>query len=168
MKPKLYIFAGLPGAGKTTLARKLAQKQNAAYLRIDTLEQAIKDYCAISVEAEGYCLAYRIARENLSIGISVVVDSCNPITETRNAFEGIARDCNSDFLNIEILCSDTLEHKSRIESRSSSAVDMHSITWQDVVRRKNHAWDRDRLAIDTAGKSVSDAFQELYIAINRK
>ncbi len=62
MKPTLYILAGLPGAGKTTLARKCAQTQNAAYLRIDTIEQAMKDYFAISVETEGYCLAYRIAK----------------------------------------------------------------------------------------------------------
>lgn len=168
MNPTLYIFAGLPGAGKTTLARMLAHKQKAAYLRIDTLEQAIKDYCAIRVETEGYCLAYRLAKENLSIGISVVVDSCNPITETRNEFEGVARNCNSDFLNIEILCSNPLEHKMRIDSRSSSTAGLHFLTWQDVVRREYHAWDRDRLAIDTAGKPISDTFQELCIAINRK
>lgn len=111
MKPTLYIFAGLPGAGKTTLAHRVAQKENAAYLRIDTIENAITEYCGIPVETEGYGLAYRISRENLSIGISVVVDSCNSITQTRNAFESIAQDSKSNFLNIEIICSDTLEHK---------------------------------------------------------
>ena len=161
MKPTLYIFAGLPGAGKTTVAQRVAQKQSAAYLRIDTVEQAIKDCCSIPVETEGYRLACRIAQENLAIGINVVVDSCNSVTETRNSFEGIARDCDSGFLNIEVVCSDTNEHRIRIETRTTSTGNIHFLTWEDVVSREYHEWDRERIVIDTAGKSVSDAFQEL-------
>jgi len=41
--PKLFIFSGLPGTGKTTLSRQLAQHVGAAYLRIDTIEQALRD-----------------------------------------------------------------------------------------------------------------------------
>ena len=38
----LIAFAGLSGAGKTTIARILAQRLGAAYLRIDTIEQALR------------------------------------------------------------------------------------------------------------------------------
>lgn len=44
-KLMLYIFAGLPGSGKSTLAKKLAQKLGATYLRIDTIEQGLRDTC---------------------------------------------------------------------------------------------------------------------------
>ena len=33
----LIIFGGLPGTGKTTIARSLARKLSAAYVRIDSV-----------------------------------------------------------------------------------------------------------------------------------
>lgn len=38
----LIIFNGLPGSGKSTVAKLLSQKINAVYLRVDTVEQAIR------------------------------------------------------------------------------------------------------------------------------
>ena len=48
MKSVLYIFSGLPGSGKTALAKALAEKTASVYLRIDTIEQAIRDLCAFA------------------------------------------------------------------------------------------------------------------------
>jgi predicted kinase len=79
----LYIFSGLPGTGKTTLSQKLAQHTSAVHIRIDTIEQGLRDLCSVNVVGEGYRLAYRIASDNLNLGISVVADSCNPINLTR-------------------------------------------------------------------------------------
>jgi predicted kinase len=38
----LIVFGGLPGSGKSTVARALARQIKALYLRIDTIEQAIR------------------------------------------------------------------------------------------------------------------------------
>lgn len=37
----LIVMGGLPGTGKTTLARLLAARIGAVHLRVDTIEQAI-------------------------------------------------------------------------------------------------------------------------------
>ena len=39
----LIVFSGLPGTGKTTIARELARQTRAVYLRIDVIEQAIRN-----------------------------------------------------------------------------------------------------------------------------
>ncbi len=39
----LIVFSGLPGTGKTTIANDLAATTGAVYLRIDTIEQAIRN-----------------------------------------------------------------------------------------------------------------------------
>ena len=52
----LFIFAGLPGTGKTALSRRLAERVTAAHLRIDTVERALRDLSDLNVEAEGYRL----------------------------------------------------------------------------------------------------------------
>ena len=38
----LIVLAGLPGTGKTTLARRLCERLAAFHLRIDTIEAALK------------------------------------------------------------------------------------------------------------------------------
>lgn len=47
------------------------------YLRVDTIEQAIKNTICQEVGPEGYEIAYVLAVENLRLGASVVADSVN-------------------------------------------------------------------------------------------
>jgi predicted kinase len=157
--PTLYIFSGLPAAGKTVLSQRLASRLAIPHLRIDTIEQALRELCGVAVEGEGYRLAYRIAADNLRLGLSVIADSCNPIELTRNEWEEVARQFHARYLNIEIICSDKNEHRIRVEARQRTSAGLP--TWSDVTGRQYDAWTRERLMIDTAGKTEEESFNEL-------
>ncbi len=78
MKTTLFIFSGLPGTGKSDIAKELAKAVRATYLRIDTIEQAIRDLCNFKVEGEGYRLSQKVASDNLKLGNSVIAEIRNP------------------------------------------------------------------------------------------
>ncbi len=161
MKASLYAFSGLPGTGKTVLSQRLASRMQAFHLRIDTVEQALRDLCGIDVEAEGYRLAYRVAADNLRLGVSVVADSCNPIELTRSAWETVARDSQTRCVNIEVICSDAVEHRRRVETRKPTVTGLTLPTWEAVTRREYHPWTKKRIVIDTARKTENECFEEL-------
>ncbi len=165
MKPVLYIFSGLPGVGKSTLARALARFTAAAYVRIDTVEQALRDLCAIEVQGEGYRLAYRIASDNLGLGRSVVADACNPIELTREEWHRVALDAGARYVDLEVICSDPVEHRRRVEARAAEIPGLVLPRWQEVQARVYHPWTSEHITIDTAGQpadaSVAGLVREL-------
>jgi predicted kinase len=161
MTPTLYIFSGLPGTGKSTLCRLLAGHVGATYVRIDTLEQALRELCSIEVQGEGYRLAYRVAADNLRLGISVVAGSCNPIELTRREWERVAVDTGARYVNIEVVCSDLREHRRRVETRLCTVAGLRLPTWREVADREYDGWTVDRVVVDTFGRSERECMDEV-------
>ena len=147
--PLLLVFGGLPGTGKTTIARELARRLGASYVRIDTIEQSLR-VAGLAVGATGYVIANEIAAENLKIGRIVVADCVNPVLASREGWRKTAAANAAHLVEIEIICSDAGEHRRRVESRSSDIMGLAMPSWPDVVNRAYEPWDRERLVLDTA------------------
>ena len=161
MNPVLFVFSGLPGSGKSTLAKAIVVRTKSIYLRVDTIEQGIRDLCNYNVQGEGYRLSYRIAKENLIIGNSVVSDSCNPWELTRNEWKNLAIESNVKYINIEVMCSDKIEHKRRVETRKCEIEGLKLPTWEEIENRKYEKWNDEHIEIDTSNKTVSESIDEL-------
>jgi predicted kinase len=150
----LVILSGLPGVGKTTIARELARAIGAVHLRIDSIEQALRA-AGCSVTSEGYEVAHAVAEDNLRAGVTVIADCVNPWPLTRAAWRAVAERTGVPALEVEIVCSDAAEHRRRVESRRPDIPGGAVPTWQDVVERDYRAWDRDRVVVDTAAYDVT-------------
>jgi predicted kinase len=167
-KSTLIVFGGLPGTGKTTLARAVAEEHAATYLRIDTIEQALRSSGVLvgdDVGPAGYLVAYALAEINLRMGRTVVADSVNPLAVTRDAWRQVAATTSSDIVEIEVVCSDIAEHRRRVETRSVDVPGLPLPGWQDVVERHYEPWDRPRIVVDTAGCTVAEALKALRMRI---
>lgn len=162
----LYIFGGLPGTGKSTLAAALARHVNALYLRLDTIEQAMRT-SGIEIDGPaGYIVAYGVARENLRLGRSVVADSVNPIAITREAWTDVAREVNVAYIEIEVICSDLADHRRRVETRRSDVPGLRLPTWAQVVSREYEPWAGPHILIDTAAESAGASIQLLLAQLS--
>lgn len=159
----LITFGGLPGTGKTTLARTVASRYEAAYLRIDTIVQAIQDSDVLpaNIGAAGYNTAYRVAADNLRVGHSVVGDGVNPLQVTRDSWTEVARLAHVRLVEVELICSDVQEHRSRVECRLSDIEGRPSPTWEDVIGLKYEPWKTPHIIVDTARKSILEVQDEL-------
>ena len=67
MTALLVALAGLPGSGKTTVARSLAREFGAVHVRIDVIETALETSGAVSL-VEHPALGYRVAIDDLGAG----------------------------------------------------------------------------------------------------
>jgi predicted kinase len=138
----LIVFAGLPGTGKSSVARELAGKLDAVWLRIDSIEQAIRDSGVLqgSIDDAGYRAAFAVAADNLRLGRIVVTDSVNDWMVTRNAWRDLGERAGARVVEVEMVCSDPQEHRRRIETRASDVSGLVLPDWPMESRASDNRY----------------------------
>ncbi len=160
----LIVFSGLPGVGKTTLARELARVLGAVYLRIDAAEDGIRRSALKPEDAmdAGYRAIWELARENLELGATVIGDGVNPVVATRSGWRHIAHVAKARMTEIEVICSDEELHRIRVEERRRWMGTSYP-NWNDVITRRYEARTDARIIIDTARMSAEDGIANILI-----
>jgi predicted kinase len=155
----LIVFAGLPGTGKTTISRAVAATLAATYLRIDTIEQAIRDarVLADDVGPTGYSVAQAIAETNLVDGRVVVADCVNPDAASREGWRAVATRAATRLAEVEVICSDLDEHRRRATRRATDVPRLVLPSWEAILSLDYEPWDRPHLVVDSATLSPPEA-----------
>lgn len=163
----LIVLGGLPGTGKTTIARALASRLGAFHLRIDTIEQALRRAGNLGddIGPLGYVVAYRLAEDNLRLGNTVIADSVNPIQITRGAWRATAERAGAPLVEVEVVCSDPAEHRRRVETRRADIDGFRLPTWAEVLGRNYEPWDRANVVVDTADRLVDECVTAIISAL---
>lgn len=154
----LIVLGGLPGTGKTTLARVLARRLGALHLRIDTIEATLMRAGLLKdgLSPAGYLVAYALAEDNLKLGATVIADAVNSLDIARAGWRAAAARTGAKMLQVEVRCSDTALHRERVEARAPDIPGHQLPGWQDVMARPWEPWSPD-LMVDTAAQSIEAA-----------
>lgn len=168
----LIVFSGLPGTGKTTIAKGLAATLGAVYVRVDTIEQALRESPDFEQEVgrTGYRVAYELAASNLGLGGTVVVDCVNPVRESRREWSATAARTGAALVNLQVICSDRTEHRRRVETRQLDIPGLTPPTWQSVMNHDFEPWDPEPFTVDTALNSPAQALAAIaeHISVKRR
>ena len=149
----LVLIGGLPGVGKTTVAREVARRTRGAHVRIDALEAGLVDLGLApqgQVGAAGYGLSLTVADTLLAGGATVLVDAVFPVAESRAPWTALAERHGVPARWVRLVCGDAAEHRRRVEQRRSDLPGLVYPDWAAVAAREVDGWTEPHSVVDTA------------------
>jgi predicted kinase len=131
----LILFSGLPGTGKTALARSVARHLHIPLLAKDRIQSALRARGLADRETpDGYHLMLDLADEQLSLGVSVALDAVFPMEGFRQAARDIACRNSANFRSIYCYCSDPSVWRERMKGREQYVPNWTPVGWEAVER----------------------------------
>ena len=131
----LVLFSGLPGVGKTVLARRVARHFHIPLFAKDRIQSALRVHgLADRGTADGYHLLLDLADEQLSLGVSVVLDAVFPMEGFRSAARDLARRHGANFRPVFCYCSDPSVWRERMKRREQFVPHWTPVGWEAVQR----------------------------------
>jgi predicted kinase len=98
----------------------------------------------------------------LRLGRIVVADGVNALANTRAAWRAVAQRAGVTHFEVELICSDAIEHRRRVESRRPDIAGHKLPTWDQVREREYEPWTGDHVVVDTAQRTLDQSVSEVH------
>lgn len=146
----LVVVCGLPGVGKSTVARLIAEEVDAERLRTDIIRKELVDEPAYTEEERRavYEELYDRAANRAAAGEDVVLDGTFWATRLRERAASIADEHDVEFVLVEVTCRAGVV-ENRIENRESDASDA-DVAVHTQFREDFDPIERDHLTVDNS------------------
>jgi predicted kinase len=150
---RLVVFSGLPGTGKTSLAEAVGRTYGLPVFSVAWAIGALAPFGFLDRENRGpvaYALLTMLARRQLDLGQSAVLDGMCGQESIREQWRRLAGSYSAAFVSIECVCSDARLHRWRIEARDERIPGWPDPGWEHVTEMKGQyePWRLRRLVID--------------------
>ncbi len=152
LESTLILFSGMPGSGKTTLARMVARRLGVPAFAKDRVQRVLRDHnLAEASTGDGYYIILDQADEQLSLGLSVILDATFPLDHFRTVASEIAARHRSKFVALYCYCSDDNIWRERMTQRVQYVPGWKPVGWSDVQRMRDYyqPWNDNALHLDS-------------------
>jgi len=118
----LIVMAGLPAAGKSTIAEVVGNRMGVPVVSVDPIEAAILSAGIDADQPTGlaaYLVAEAFADAVIGGGASIIVDAVNAVNPAREQWLKLAERQKAEIRFIEVVCSDAQLHEQRLTARAA-------------------------------------------------
>lgn len=132
-------MAGLPGAGKSSLAEALGRALPAPVVSVDPIDAAMRQAGIAAGQPTGlaaYLAAEAVADGILALGQAVIVDAVNAVEPARDQWRRLAASHRVPLRFVEVHCTDEDLHRRRLAARRRGLTGLPEPTWDDVRERR--------------------------------
>lgn len=160
----LVMFSGLPGCGKTSLARRAARWFHLPLFAKDRIQAYLRARGMASRSGpEGYQLLIDLADEQLGLGVGVILDGVFPLAGFRDQARKIASRHAAIFRPVFCHCSDEALWRSRMPQRQAFVPNWTPVGWDEVERLQSifEPWDSDKALSLDAVEDLEANFRSL-------